>query len=44
MSALHPYGLQDKAYIAVGVIAFANYAFGLLYIYSLELFNEGSGS
>ena len=44
MSALHPYGLQDKAYIAVGVIAFANFAFGFLYICSLEPFNEGSGS
>ena len=44
MSALHPYGLQDKAYIAVGVIAFANFAFGLPYIYSLEPFNEGGGT
>src|SRR5512134_3920839 len=44
MSALHPYGLQDKAYIAAGVIAFANFAFGLLYMYSLGPFNEGGGS
>ena len=44
MSALHPYGLQDKAYIAVGVIAFANFAFGLLYMFSLGPFNEGGGS
>jgi amino acid transporter len=44
MSALHPYGLQDKAYIAVAVIAFANFAFGLLYMYSLGPFNEGGGS
>jgi len=44
MSALHPYGLQDKAYIAVVVIAFANFAFGLLYMFSLGPFNEGGGS
>lgn len=44
MSALHPYGLQEKAYIAVAVIAFANFAFGLLYMYSLGPFNEGGGS
>src|SRR3990170_6458335 len=44
MSALHPYGLQDKAYFAVGVIAFANFAFGLLYMFSLGQFNEGGGS
>src|SRR4030066_2132504 len=44
MSALHPYGLQDKAYLAVGVIAFANVAFGLLYMFSLGPFNEGGGS
>lgn len=44
MSALHPYGLQDYAYLAVAVIAFANFAFGLLYMYSLGVFNEGGGS
>ncbi|MGZ9226784.1 MAG: hypothetical protein ACXW4M_14635, partial [Anaerolineales bacterium] len=45
MSALHPYGLQGKyAYIAVAVIAFANFTFGLLYMYSLGPFNEGGGS
>ncbi|MEW6242335.1 MAG: hypothetical protein AB1564_16150, partial [Chloroflexota bacterium] len=44
MSALHPYGLQDKAYVAVAVIAFANFAFGLLYMFSLGPFNEGGGS
>ncbi|HET7011997.1 MAG TPA: hypothetical protein VFI11_14555 [Anaerolineales bacterium] len=44
MSALHPYGLQDKAYVAVAVIAVANFAFGLLYMYSLGPFNEGGGS
>ena len=44
MSALHPYGLQDYAYIAAGVIALANFVFGALYMYSLGVFNEGGGS
>jgi hypothetical protein len=44
MSALHPYGLQKYAYIAVVVIAFANFVFGALYMYSLGPFNEGGGS
>jgi hypothetical protein len=44
MSALHPYGLQRYAYIAVAVIAFANFVFGSLYMYSLGIFNEGGGS
>src|SRR4030095_6037874 len=44
MSALHPYGLQKHAYIAVGIIAFANFVFGGLYMYSLGVFNEGGGS
>jgi hypothetical protein len=44
MSALHPYGLQDKAYIAVAIIAFANFVFGSLYMFSLGPFNEGGGS
>src|SRR5512135_320695 len=44
MSALHPYNLQKYAFIAVAVIAFANFAFGALYIYSLGIFNEGGGS
>lgn len=44
MSALHPYGLQKYAYIAVGVIAFANFVFGALYMYSLGYFSEGGGS
>src|SRR5512138_3896245 len=44
MSALHPYGLQQYAYIAVGVIAFANFVFGGLYMFSLGIFNEGGGS
>jgi hypothetical protein len=44
MSALHPYGLQQYAWIAVIVIAVANAVFGLLYMYSLGVFNEGGGS
>ncbi len=44
MSALHPYGLQQYAYIAVVVIAFANFVFGGLYMFSLGVFNEGGGS
>lgn len=44
MHALHPYGLQDKAYLAVLVIGLANFVFGALYMYSLGIFNEGGGS
>jgi hypothetical protein len=44
MHALHPYGLQQYGYIAVVVIAFANFVFGALYMYSLGIFNEGGGS
>ncbi len=44
MSALHPYGMQQYAWIAVVIIAFANAVFGFLYMYSLGVFNEGGGS
>lgn len=44
MTALHPYGLQHYSYIAVAVIAFANFVFGGLYMFSLGIFNEGGGS
>src|SRR5664279_283919 len=44
MSALHPYGLQQYGWIAVVVIAIANAIFGILYMYSLGVFNEGGGS
>src|SRR6266511_5059254 len=44
MSALHPYGLQKYGYIAVTIIAVANFVFGILYMYSLGPFNEGGGS
>lgn len=44
MHALHPYGLERYAYIAVVVIGLANFVFGALYMYSLGIFNEGGGS
>jgi hypothetical protein len=44
LSALHPYGLQKYAWIAVVVIALANIVFGALYLYSLGVFKEGGGS
>ncbi len=44
MSALHPYGMQKYAYLAVVVIGLANFVFGALYMYSLGVFNEGGGS
>jgi amino acid transporter len=44
MSALHPYGLQQYGYIAVIAIAIANAIFGVLYMYSLGIFNEGGGA
>src|SRR5687768_16650634 len=44
MSALHPYGLQKYAYIAVGVIALANFSFGALYMYALGILNQGGGT
>src|SRR5512140_3947764 len=44
MSALHPYNLQNYAYLAVAVIGLANFVFGALYMYSLGIFNEGGGS
>jgi hypothetical protein len=44
MSALHPYNLQKYAWLAVIIIAIANAIFGLLYMYSLGVFNEGGGS
>jgi hypothetical protein len=44
MSALHPYGLQNYAYLAVAFIGLANFVFGALYMYSLGIFTEGGGS
>jgi hypothetical protein len=44
MRSLVPYGLQQYGYIAVAIIAVANIVFGLLYMYSLGVFNEGGGA
>jgi hypothetical protein len=44
MNALHPYGLQQWGYIAAAIISVANIVFGILYMYSLGIFNEGGGS
>ncbi len=44
LHALHPYGLENYAYVAVAVIGIANLVFGGLYMYSLGVFNEGGGS
>jgi hypothetical protein len=44
LGALHPYGMQQYAYIAVAFIALANFVFGALYMYSLGVFKEGGGS
>lgn len=44
LHALHPYGLENYAYVAVLVIGSANLVFGGLYMYSLGIFNEGGGS
>src|SRR4051812_48608738 len=44
LHALHPYGLENYAYVAVVVIGIANLVFGGLYMYSLGVFNEGGGS
>jgi hypothetical protein len=44
MHALHPFGLEHLGYYAVFVIGLANLAFGVLYMYSLGIFNEGGGS
>jgi hypothetical protein len=44
LHALHPYGLEGYGYLTAGIIAVANITFGLLYMYSLGIFNEGGGS
>ena len=44
MHALHPYNLQEWGYIAAAIISVANIVFGVLYMYSLGIFNEGGGS
>jgi hypothetical protein len=44
MHALHPYGIQQWGYVAAAIISVANIVFGVLYMYSLGIFNEGGGS
>src|SRR5512140_1003507 len=44
MSAIHPYGLEHWGYYAAAIIAIANMTFGVLYMYSLGIFNEGGGA
>src|SRR5512136_1894861 len=44
MSALHPYGLQKYGYLIAIFIGLSNMIFGVLYMYSLGIFNEGGGS
>lgn len=44
LHVLHPYGLQNYAYLTAAVIAITNLTFGGLYMYSLGPFNEGGGS
>src|SRR3990170_2773192 len=44
LHVLHPYGLQNYAYLTAAVIAITNLTFGGLYMYSLGIFNEGGGS
>ncbi|MCS7059935.1 MAG: amino acid permease [Anaerolineae bacterium] len=44
MSALHPYGLEEYAFVPVVVVIVANFVFGALYMYSLGVFRDGGGS
>ena len=44
MSALHPYGLQNWGFLGAGIISLASIVFGLTYMASLGIFNEGGGS
>lgn len=44
MASLHPFGLEHLVFVPVGFIALANFVFGVLYMYSLGVFNEGGGS
>lgn len=44
MSALHPYGLQKWGFLGVGIITFASLVFGMTYMFSLGVFNEGGGA
>jgi hypothetical protein len=44
MSALHPFGLQNWGFIGAGIISFASIVFGMTYMFSLGVFNEGGGA
>jgi hypothetical protein len=44
MTALHPYGLQTWGFLGVGIITFASIVFGMTYMFSLGVFNEGGGA
>ena len=44
MSSLHPYGLQNWGYLGAGIISLASIVFGMTYIVSLGVFNEGGGA
>jgi hypothetical protein len=44
MTALHPYGLQKWGFLGAGIITFASIIFGMTYMFSLGVFNEGGGA
>ena len=44
MSALHPYGLQQWGFLGAGIISLASIIFGMTYMISLGVFNEGGGA
>jgi hypothetical protein len=44
MSALHPYGLQKWGLLGAGIISLASIVFGMTYMFSLGVFNEGGGA
>ncbi len=44
MSSLHPYGLQNWGYLGAGIISLASIIFGMTYMISLGVFNEGGGA
>jgi hypothetical protein len=44
MSALHPYGLQNWGFLGAGIISLASIIFGMTYMISLGVFNEGGGA
>jgi hypothetical protein len=44
MSSLHPYGLQNWGFLGAAIISLASIIFGLTYMVSLGVFNEGGGA